>query len=431
MSQQIITRDPSSSQNAPQPGNPLETLLQVLSHVPSEMVLLQEAAMAEEATIDALITKFEDMTSLLKQAKRQRKLKRKDCTNVSREPQSWINLDSKTLGNRARMPIEVLRQLTQSGFLSTADLAKTLLLTCKGYGTDLGREYVYEYLCKSRWRNLTKLPPSLIANRGYHWLFRNLSRAICVSAPENELPPIPPPALDHNDMLFFISIRDESGTEIVSEVLGGEQLDTLKLDGVASISLEQPITIGTYPSTTASNCLCSAEAYHHNWSVTVHLFRLDESKFCGVLHASDSYVLMRFEYPNENAVDRRLWTAALRFEGSVDTALPVPTLELDEGDKMLAGRIQRYCNNAYKFQGIIFDVRLNCSVRAQEQLQDEPSAHTVVLECGQVRLAALRVESRGIGLKSNKAEFVHACTQYHGVTLLHLLEHLKGWHLDD
>jgi hypothetical protein len=73
MSQQIITRDPSSSQNAPQQGNPLETLLQILSHVPSEMVLLQEAATADETTMDALLAKFEDVTSLLKQALKQAK----------------------------------------------------------------------------------------------------------------------------------------------------------------------------------------------------------------------------------------------------------------------------------------------------------------------------------------------------------------------
>jgi hypothetical protein len=69
---------PSSPQNAPEQVNSLETLLQVLSDVPSE-ILLQEAASATEATIDTLITRFEDITSVLKQVERQRKSKRKDC----------------------------------------------------------------------------------------------------------------------------------------------------------------------------------------------------------------------------------------------------------------------------------------------------------------------------------------------------------------
>jgi hypothetical protein len=74
---------------------------------------------------------------------------------------------------------------------------------------------------------------------------------------------------------------------------------------------------------------------------------------------------------------------------------------------------------------------MKCVVQAQDQLQDDPSARTVVLECGEVRLGALRVASGGIGQKSKKTEFRDACTQHHGVTLLQLLEHLKGWHLDD
>jgi hypothetical protein len=56
---------PPSSQNAPEQVNSLETLLQVLSNVPSEIVL-QEAATAKEATIDTLITRFEDISSVLR-----------------------------------------------------------------------------------------------------------------------------------------------------------------------------------------------------------------------------------------------------------------------------------------------------------------------------------------------------------------------------
>jgi hypothetical protein len=272
--------DPPSSQNAPQKVNPLETLLQVLSNFDSEIVL-QVAAAATEATIDALIARFEDIASLLKQAKRQRKSKRKDYVNDFKEQQS-LDGDSKTLGNRARMPTEVLRQLTQSGFLSTADLAKTLLLTCKGYEIDLGREYIYEHLCKSRWHNITKLPPSLIAERGYCWLFRNLSRGL-FDAYAEQLLSIPPPAFSYADMLFSISIRDGSGKEIVSEVLCGEQLDSLKRDGSVVVLLKKPIVIGTFPS-------APVDAYEYarhvdrdeeeceNWSVVVHLFRLDENK---------------------------------------------------------------------------------------------------------------------------------------------------------
>jgi hypothetical protein len=82
---QQIPRDTPSDQNAQQQQqqvNPatLETLLQVLSNIQSENVL-QEAATAKEATIDTRISRFEEVTSILKQAKRQRQAKRKYCVN--------------------------------------------------------------------------------------------------------------------------------------------------------------------------------------------------------------------------------------------------------------------------------------------------------------------------------------------------------------
>jgi hypothetical protein len=408
--------DPPSSQNAQQQVNPLETILQVLSNVPSEIVL-QEAATAKEATIDALITRFEDISSLLKQAKRQRKVKRKDNANDFKQQQS-LDGESKTLGNRARMPTEVLRQLTQSGFLSTPDLAKMLLLTCKGYGIDLGRDYVYEHLCKSRWRYTTKLPPSLIADRGYYWLFRHLSRGLYES-PEEE---IPPPAFSYDEMLFSISIRDGSGKEIVSEVLYGEQLETLTRDGSAGITLEQPISIGTFPSAPVNTYreYADRDEEYHDWSVTVHFFRLDENKCCCV-HQSINYF-----FATES--DIRGWTAPLRFVGLVAcTSYPCLDLEFDDVGKLLERRIQLEERDIFEgidpFRGIRFEVHVNCFLPEQKH----PSAHTVDLEFGEVRLMALRVDDSA----DDPQLFTDANARDHGVTLPHLLEHLKGWNSDE
>ena len=416
MNQQITTD--SSIQKV----NPLESLLQVLSNFPSE-IFLQEAATAEDATIDALITRFEEMSSILKQAKRQRKFKRKDYADSllmeqqSLEQQS-LNLNSKTLGNRAGMPTEVLRQLTQSGYLSTADLAKTLLLTCKCYVIDLGREYVYEHLCKSQWRNITKLPPSLLADRGYYWLFRNLSRGTCES--REEVSPIPPPAFDYDAMLFSVSIRDERGKEIVSEILCGEQLETLKEDGSGGIVLERPIKIGTIP-------LASVEAYAEhgdrdeecrNWSVRVHLFRLDENKCCCVHESNSCDWVENLSHP---------------LVGFVMSIASSPNLKLDEGGKLLEGRIQEFDRFSLpvereerdRFQGIKFGVNLYCCGREQEHLQDDPSARTIALVFGEVRLEAHRV----VDWTTDQLPelFINANEYHHSVALPHLLEHLKGW----
>jgi hypothetical protein len=121
MSEQALKTGPPSLQKAPQQDDPsLEMLLQeALSNVPSE-VALHEAAAAKEATVDAVLPRFTDIPSILRQAKRRRQLKRKDCGTSSMGQRS-LDRDSKTLGNHARMPTEIPRQLTQSGFLSTVD----------------------------------------------------------------------------------------------------------------------------------------------------------------------------------------------------------------------------------------------------------------------------------------------------------------------
>ena len=73
MMNQQITKDPPKvhvPSRTPPPNNKLthssQSLLQVLSNAPSAIVL-QEAAAAKDATVDALIARFEDITPTLKQ----------------------------------------------------------------------------------------------------------------------------------------------------------------------------------------------------------------------------------------------------------------------------------------------------------------------------------------------------------------------------
>jgi hypothetical protein len=445
-----ITTDPPSYQNAPQEQvkNPaaLETLLQVLSNVHSEIVLHEATTMAKEATIDTLISRFEDITSILKEAKRQRQTKRKYCGNDGMELPSLDGDDSKrTLG----IPTEVLRQLTQSGFLSTADLAKTLLLTCKCYAIELGQEYVYEYFCRSRWHNITKLPPSLIADRGYYWLFRNMSRGIYESPALPSV--IPPPAFDYDEMLFSISIRDGSGEEIVSEVVCADQLATFKLDGCARISLEQPIIIGTYPAVPvgAYAGYAKRDMECDNWSVTVHLFRLDQNKCCCVHDSrsceweteTDGYLgIDEGVFVPNGIVGRANYSTGGRANYSTQHS---DTLELDERGKRLEGRIKELEDDMFEFQGVQFYVHLNCFVQAQAPPHpDDPPAPTVVLEFREVQLTAIRVNSDGsrwgfvdgdlrLGPEGGRELFFdgddYGGPDPHGVTLPHLMEHLKRW----
>jgi hypothetical protein len=69
-------------------------------------------------------------------------------------------------------------------------------------------------------------------------------------------------------------------------------------------------------------------------------------------------------------------------------------------------------------------VHLNCFVQEQQAPHpDDTSAQTVVLEFGEVRLMALRVDDS----MEDPELFTNADEYNHGVTLPHSLDYLKGW----
>jgi hypothetical protein len=243
-------------------------------------------------------------------------------------------------------------------------------------------------------------------------------------------------------MFFLVSIRDGSGKEIVSEVLCGEQLAVLERDGSAGVFLKEPIIIGTCPYVPASMaCRNYAESCVEleHWSVTVHLFRLDQNKCCCVHDESGDFFWLRcMNYPGENAAERRSMADSERFVGCVNSKPSASTLELDEGGNRL-GRTQawnRHCLGEenvtfFPFEGIKFDVNLICFVQEQEQHQDDPSARAFVLEFGEVRLGAWQEDLEGSENEWSQTEwFTNDSEEHHAITLPHLLEHLKGWEDD-
>jgi hypothetical protein len=236
---------------------------------------------------------------------------------------------------------------------------------------------------------------------------------------------MPPPAFDYNEMLFSVSIRDGSGKEIVSEVLCGDQLDSLKNDGHAIAIFEQPIIIGTYPagSVDAYERYAERDAECDNWSVTVHLFRLDKNKCCCV-HEPGS---CDWDSSPDRDMDAAIATVGW---ANYSSSQHLATLELDEGGKLLLeGRLQEQLDRHFvgdgdvpHFQGIQFDVELNCRVQHQAPPRPaDPSVATVVLEFRELRLMA-----KWVYTDEGREDFIDADIDPE-FTLPHLLEHLKGW----
>jgi len=102
-------------------------------------------------------------------------------------------------------------------------------------------------------------------------------------------------------------------------------------------------------------------------------------------------------------------------------------LELDDGGKLLAGRIQefdRHGRERNSFHRIKFDVQLSCQIKDLDRVPNPTarSTETVALQFGSGMLTAHRVDSTG-----DEEVFDRYHEHHHGVKLPHLLEHLKGW----
>jgi hypothetical protein len=74
--------------------------------------------------------------------------------------------------------------------------------------------------------------------------------------------------------------------------LCGDQLDSLKDNGHVTAILEQPIIIGTYPAAPVEvyEGYAQRDIECDNWSVTVHLFRLDQNNCCCVHESSSCHL---------------------------------------------------------------------------------------------------------------------------------------------
>ena len=70
------------------------------------------------------------------------------------------------------IPIEVLRQVTQSDFLTVQETGCFLLLVSRSFTDALGKNQIWKTICHMQWKNMPSIPKCIIEARGYEWIFR-------------------------------------------------------------------------------------------------------------------------------------------------------------------------------------------------------------------------------------------------------------------
>jgi hypothetical protein len=211
--------------------------------------------------------------------------------------------------NRNHIPTEVLRQITHSGFLSSEELGRLLLVSCKSFLHDLGEEDVWQAICETRWRHTSQLPRSFFTPRGFKSYFQQMSAEIPLTYYYNEDGKIcwhqdgdrasaaSSTTLQVENSFLAVSIRNENG-EIYSKTLKGDDLTDFLFEknGHQKLGLECPIKqLGRIraskdgTSSTTYKSIDAADLVQHCWSATVHLIRSDTNTCLCIYEATKDY----------------------------------------------------------------------------------------------------------------------------------------------
>ena len=164
---------------------------------------------------------------------------------------------------------------------------------------------MWRNICDSRWRS--RPPKALIASKGYHWYFRQLSKTSQQSQ-EGWDQEIPPPRLRSENLVLVINIRNQQQGKSVSATLQGGRLDALILSrGELLIPFDTPVDLGKLPLIPSSKKGtgqflfrdCTVNACCENWMETVHLFRMN-TNVCCCIHETDAFRYMGWYYDLES-----------------------------------------------------------------------------------------------------------------------------------
>ena len=303
----------------------------------------------------------------------------------------------------AALPIQVLRQLAISDFLTANELGRLYLMTAKSFISNLGRDFVYFQLCRKRWRKSVSMS-SLAERKGYCWLFRALSEGM--QEPRTRTwPALPEPSLRPADLKLIVSIHD-GRQERISELLEGASVNSLLKCGKAHIFLPTPIPVGEsrVMGSAAKRQKCFLDQFE-SWTATIHAVRLDKYKGACIHRSSD--ILGGMDGNKD-------WNLHFLSEQAA--------VELTDEGKELESRLREHDRDQQNLasEGISFSVSvgstmLPCLIQGQETRERLAFTELKVEILENYDMIGGDVFNSEIQSKS------------HGVSALHLLEKIRGF----
>lgn len=349
-----------------------------------------ELVSMELDTLDSISRRLDELQRIVNATRKRRKKEdtasRQD-TLISCSRQGDPPHTTSALTTSEAIPTETLRRLMFSGFFAPAELGKFLLLVSKSFVRNLGPDIVWDTLFQLRWPKLyERLPKSTISAKGYTTIFHRLSQGEPIKSNDVFETPLKSPALQENQLVFFVGIRDANDKKVISLVLDDHMRGKLLNNGRVSLPLTRPIL-------------------PHELSVTmevlklyVHCVRLDTGQSCCLHQTSRARYIHNSSPPIVQFLSKKRVLTTTTTKG-----------------KQLEDRIDCFemtRNNAY--MGIFLEISMPSSGNLH---------HTVDLQ-----FKKITVDGYGSRLECSCYDFdpLRECFS-HGVTLLHLLEALDLW----
>ena len=315
------------------------------------------------------------------------------------------------------MPAEMLRLLVITGFLSAEELGRLLLLTSRAFVAQLGEEFCWEMICKCKWNNASRVPPSFLQNRGYHWFFTQMSQGEITE----DRPGLAEPTLQPENLKILISVRDQSNLEVYADILDPSAVEEWIQKGTVTIPFEEPIVIGQLTKGQINTDPYLMDPCR-SWSASVDLLRLDTNQSC-CIHDSDDVDYDIIDHwitgdDDDDDDDDDVDEYGSRWVGQLDFTPQFSRLELTDEGLKLERRIQlgdffRHDVDGSGYQGFRVHISLLCY---RCEAPDDPHHRMVQYQFqeAQLKVSQVDVDYRPTELLT-------------GPLLLHMLNELLGW----
>lgn len=371
------------------------------------------------------------------------------CETLRQGPNTICSQDEAP-SSSCPIPAEVIRQVCSSEYLTIREQGRWLLLVSKSIGQSLGNHQLWKLLCCRQWQNSSLVPSCVLERRGYEWLFKQ--RIVSshldhyqISAPMMRPQRLDPPTISIDKLVLLISIFNSKEQETVSIALSGNELESLLQTGEMNISLLDPVLLG--PHTIRKNGIIEFDMFctdFFDWKATMHLLRTDRSQ-CAIVHDTVNTSWGEYDYCEDSSASATGPTAKMTLPLSgLDLAelketarkknKKAETVEVDMGylefstdplDLDFVGQayFERLRQGEAFRSDVLDNVKIEPSLLCYTRDFDQ-SKQSVELAFSELRLDIWMTYRSGAAKLFNSRQ---AADREHGVTLLHLLDHLSGW----